>query len=220
MRTSTFLIAAALTLSTAACDDPADAVPAAETAPPVVDETEPSPPAEPAPAQNTGPLAIDAARSTVGFTGSKVTGSHTGSFGEFTGAITYRSAIESSSVEITIQMASVTTDSERLTGHLKADDFFGVETFPTATFRSSEIVSAPSSESGTTHNVTGSLTLHGQSKDIRFPATITANDQEVTAQAEFSINRKDFGIEYAGMPDDLIRDAVVIRFNVVAPRAQ
>ena len=41
---------------------------------------------------------------------------------------------------------------------------------------------------------------------------------EVSAKAEFGINRKDFGIVYAGMADDLIRDDVLIKFDVKAKR--
>ena len=40
--------------------------------------------------------------------------------------------------------------------------------------------------------------------------------RQVTAQAEFSIMRFDFGIKYAGPADNLIRDEVVIKFDVTA----
>jgi hypothetical protein len=44
------------------------------------------------------------------------------------------------------------------------------------------------------------------------------SDAEVKAMSEFSINRKDFGIVYPGMPDDLIRDLVVIKLSLALPR--
>jgi len=43
-------------------------------------------------------------------------------------------------------------------------------------------------------------------------------DADVAVESEFSINRKDFGIVYAGKADDLIRDDVVIRLNLKSPR--
>ena len=59
--------------------------------------------------------------------------------------------------------------------------------------------------------MTGNFDLHGQSKSISFPATIEVTADKATMNAEFAINRKDFGIVYAGKSDDLIRDATKIR---------
>jgi len=55
-------------------------------------------------------------------------------------------------------------------------------------------------------------------KSISFPATIQVSPDSVSANAEFSINRKDFGINYPGKADDLIRDGVVIKLTIKAPR--
>jgi polyisoprenoid-binding protein YceI len=155
--------------------------------------------------------------STVGFIGSKVTASHEGSFGDFTGTIELRDPVETSTVSVTIQTASLVADSDRLTGHLKSDDFFSVEAFPTATFQTTGI--AANAEAPYTHTLTGPLTMRGVARDISFPATIAVTDTQVTATAEFSINRSDWGITYTGMADDLIREGVVIRFSIVAPRS-
>ena len=67
--------------------------------------------------------------------------------------------------------------------------------------------------------VTGNLDLHGVTKSISFPASISVGEQEITATAEFSINRFDFGIVYPGMTDDLIREEVVISFDLKATPA-
>ena len=114
-------------------------------------------------------------------------------------------------------MASVQADAARLTNHLKSPDFFDVERFPTATFRSTSI--AAGAEGEATHRVTGTLHLHGQSRQITFPATIELSEQQVRARARFAIQRQQFGIVYPGRPDDLIRDDVVIHFDVRAPRS-
>ena len=109
---------------------------------------------------------------------------------------------------------SLWSDNDKLTGHLKSPDFFDVEKFPTATFTSTSIVAAADG-----FTVTGNLDLHGMQKSITFPAQIEAGAETVTAKAEFSIMRFDFGIVYPGMPDDLIRDEVVVTFDVVATPA-
>jgi polyisoprenoid-binding protein YceI len=53
-------------------------------------------------------------------------------------------------------------------------------------------------------------------KSITFPAKIQVGDEAATVQAEFAINRKDFGINYPGKPNDLIRDNVVIKLDLKA----
>ena len=55
-------------------------------------------------------------------------------------------------------------------------------------------------------------------KTISFPATIKVAADAVTGTAEFVINRKDFGIIYPGKPDDLIRDDVLLKLSLKAPR--
>ncbi len=148
---------------------------------------------------------------TIGFVGSKVTGSHEGGFEAFEGTATVVDGqIVGSKVELTIDTTSLWADSERLTGHLKSADFFEVETYPTSSFASSSIAAQ---EDGT-YLVTGALDLHGVEKEISFPASIELTAEGFQAKAEFSINRFDFGIEYPGKKDDLIREEVLIRFDL------
>jgi len=188
-----------------ACANPADNVPSAE----VAEATEPPATTDTAPA---GRLFRVEPGSTVGFIGSKITGSHEGGFHGFDGEIALVDGDPAkSSVRLEIDTTTLWADNEKLTGHLKSPDFFDVETFPTATFTSTSIVPA---EDG--YTVTGNLDLHGVTKSITFPARIEATPDEVTAKAEFSIMRFDFGIVYPGKPDDLIRDEVVVKFDVVA----
>jgi len=47
---------------------------------------------------------------------------------------------------------------------------------------------------------------------------VVLTDRDLKANSEFSINRKDFGLVYPGMPDDLIRDEVVIKLTISAPK--
>jgi polyisoprenoid-binding protein YceI len=147
--------------------------------------------------------------------GAKVTGKHDGGFKTFTGTVRVPDGkIESGSVTVDIDTESVFSDAEKLTGHLKSPDFFDTAKFPKARFTSTSI--KPGGEAGATHTVTGNLNLHGVTKSITFPAKIQQSDGEVTVKAEFGINRKDFGILYAGKADDLIKDDVLIKLDLHA----
>jgi polyisoprenoid-binding protein YceI len=153
--------------------------------------------------------------SKIAFVGSKVTGRHEGSFGAFAGNVTVVDGhVERSSVAVTIQTASVASDMDKLTKHLASADFFDVARFPSASFQSTSIRAG--GDGGASHTVTGNLTLHGVTKSITFPATIRVLVERVEADAELSINRKDFGIDYPGKADDLIRDEVLLRLTVRA----
>jgi len=154
--------------------------------------------------------------SKITFVASKVTGSHHGAFEKFSGGIDYAGQPEKSRVTITIDTASVTTDTPDLTKHLKTADFFDVAKFPQAKFESTEIRAG--GEKGATHTITGNLQLHGVTKSITFPATIVVSPGVITVDSTFSINRKDFGINYAGAADNLIRDEVVLTLNVRATK--
>lgn len=206
-----------LSVFLAACEDPAANKPRATT-------SEPSS-VKAANASDTGAvraakgeaLAVMPSNSSVLFTGSKVTGKHEGGFKVFTGTIDLvNGKPEESSVSVDIETPSVFADDEKLAGHLKSADFFDVEKFPKASFHSTKIT--PGTKPDSNYDVTGDLELHGKTKSITFPATITVADDSVTVLAGFSINRKDFGIVYAGKADDLIRDDVVIGLNLKTPR--
>lgn len=162
-------------------------------------------------------LPVSNENSRIEFIGSKVTGSEGGRFNKFSGAVNLVDASpEKSLVEIVIDMHSVVTDSGGLAEHLKSADFFDATKFPEASFVSTDI--KPGGDKGATHTVTGNLELHGVKKAITFPATIKIDDADATLDAEFAINRKDFGIVYAGRTNDLIRDEVLIKLHVRAPR--
>jgi polyisoprenoid-binding protein YceI len=200
----------ALAAASTACSNPA-----ADAAKAVTSEAT-SQPARPAAGAES--LAVTNENSRIEFVGSKVTGSEGGRFEKFSGTLhLLEAAPEKSRVEITIDMNSVVTDSKYLADHLKQADFFDAPKFPTSTFVSTEI--KPGGEKGATHTVTGNLDLHGVKKAITFPATIKVDAAAATLDAEFAINRKEFGITYAGKADDLIRDEVLLKLHVSAPRA-
>ena len=208
MKTQTKPVAVALPLVAllTACPNPADKAPKAK-----VGET-PAKPAKPATPAGSKTFKIDASKSKISFVGSKVTGKHEGGFKVFSGTIQVDpTKVSAAKVQVEIDMDSTWSDAEKLTGHLKAPDFFDVAKFPKSTFMLDKVESA-----GGKHNLTGTLELHGVKKSISFPATINVAADKVTANAEFSLNRKDFGISYPGKKDDLIRDDVLIKLDLVA----
>jgi polyisoprenoid-binding protein YceI len=191
-----------------ACNDPAADTSKAKTG-------EAAQVASPAAAQGQK-YSITPQNSKIEFIGSKVTGKQNGSFGEFSGQVDYTGNPETSHVHITLKTDSITTDAPDLTKHLKTADFFDVAKFPEATFVS--IAIKPGGENGASHTVTGNLTMHGVTKSITFPATINVTPEAATVESSFSINRKDFGINYAGAADNLIRDNVVLTLHVRATK--
>ncbi|HSP63428.1 MAG TPA: YceI family protein [Pyrinomonadaceae bacterium] len=204
---SIFILIAMLTYS---CANPAANKPKAT----VANAAPESGPAKPANAET---LVISPENSKVEFVAAKVTRSHNGSFKQFAGAIDLvNNKVEGSRVTIDIQTNSVLTDEPDLTKHLQTPDFFDVAKYPKATFTSTKIEAA--NAGGATHNVTGNFDLHGVRKSIAFPATITVAPDRVSVNAEFAINRQDFGLVYPGKADDLIRDGVAIKLTLKVPR--
>lgn len=208
MKTKLLLISIlAVAVVTFACADPA----ANKTKATVGNAAPESGAAKPANAET---LPITTENSKIDFVASKVTRSHNGSFQKFSGSIDLvNNKPEESRVNIDIEANSVMTDEPDLTKHLQTPDFFDVAKFPKANFTSTKIEPA-----GPNYNITGNFDLHGVKKAITFPATIQVAPDKVTVNAEFSINRKDWNLTYPGKADDLIRDGVVIKLSVNAPR--
>jgi polyisoprenoid-binding protein YceI len=159
------------------------------------------------------------------FTGSKVTGSHACQLTETKGTV---GLAGDDLANATLQFQANTTGlhcdpesrtewSPKLEKHLRDKDFFWSSQYPTASFDSSSI-EASAKKGEHTHDVKGQLTLRGVTKTITFPATITLSKEKVSGKAKFAINRKDFGIEYPGKVDDLIRDNVVLEVTLEGAR--
>lgn len=205
MKVITPALAAILAVTTAACGDVGDA-PEAKTGE-AVTVTE----------ATGGDYRIDTTRSKISWKASKVTRAHDGGFREFDGTVSV-SGDSVTGVRLTIRTPTIYSDEEKLTGHLKSEDFFQVEKHPTATFEADRF--EPTDSAGMTHLVTGNLTMLGTSKAVTFPAKISVAGNEVSADADFIINRKDWNILYTGAPDDLINDEVRIIFDITAVKGE
>ncbi len=122
-----------------------------------------------------------------------------GTFRTFSGALTYdEQDPTNSSVEATIDLASVDTREPTRDEHLRSADFFDVATFPTMTFRSKTFERV-----GEQFKVTGELSLHGVTKRVVLsvaPLSPESKDPfgtlKVGTSATTSISRKDFGLTW------------------------
>jgi len=122
-----------------------------------------------------------------------------GRFADFEGTINADPAKpEASSVTFTIKTASIDTSQPDRDKHLKSADFFDVEKYPEITFKSSKMTPAGKDK----YDVTGTLTMHGVSKEVTLPVTYlgTVKDPRGNERASFEIdtklNRKDFGMTW------------------------
>jgi polyisoprenoid-binding protein YceI len=151
--------------------------------------------------------------SKVGFTGYKVTGHHDGGFKTFTGYFTVKDGVPvGNDHKVVIDMKSIFTDTDKLTGHLQTADFFDVEKYPQSTFDVTEI----KKNADASYTVAGNFTIHGVTKNLTFPATVSKDGETVRIASKFKINRKEFGLVYPGKPDDLIKDDVDISLDLTA----
>jgi polyisoprenoid-binding protein YceI len=159
-------------------------------------------------AAQTQKVAIDTASSTLHAKAAKITATHDIVFEDWAGSLELAGdAIQG--VQVSVQIAGMKADQDKLTAHLQSPDFFDAARFPTASFQSSSVTPKAGPE-GATHVVTGTMSMHGVDKELSFPATL----EGARLRTEFVIDRQDFGIAYPGMPDDLIQDDVLLTLDL------
>ncbi|TVR99770.1 MAG: polyisoprenoid-binding protein [Rhodospirillales bacterium] len=138
-----------------------------------------------------------------------------GRFHEFDGGFTFDpDNPEASTLEVTIQTASVDMDHDGLNEHLRTDDFFDVANHPTMTFRSTDVEVTGEN----TGRITGDLTLLGVTRPVVMDVTFNkagphpVNDNFIAGfSGTASLSRSDFGMTYL-VP--AIGDTVDIRLSV------
>lgn len=123
-----------------------------------------------------------------------------GDFGKVHGiAIIDEQDLSRSSVEATIDAASINTRNEKRDEHLRNADFLDVEQYPTITFKSKKVEKVGEGK----FKVTGDLTLRGMTKEVVLdvegspvPVKDPFGKTKVGGQATTKINRADFGMTY------------------------
>jgi polyisoprenoid-binding protein YceI len=136
---------------------------------------------------------IDASKSSVAWIGKKVTGQHNGIINLKEGALVFKNN-KLKGGTFTVDMSSInTTDltgeyKGKLDGHLKADDFFGTDKYPT-----SKLVFKKIADKGNgVYFVTADLTIKDVKKAITFDMNVKGN----VATTTLKIDRTKYGIKY------------------------
>ena len=172
-----------------------------------------------------GTYTIDPTHSRVGFSARHAMVTKVrGAFNEVEGSATTGPNLEGAQVQVTMQAGSIDTRQADRDGHLKSADFFDVETYPTVTFRSTEVTAVDDD----TLRVTGDLTV----KDVTRPVTVdfeyagSAQDPFGNTRVGFegatSISRKDFGLTWNAALETggfLVSDKVNLEFEISAIKA-
>jgi len=162
-----------------------------------------------------GKKEIKTDKSSVTWKGYKVTGSHEGEISIKSGYLNFNEG-ELTGGEFTIDMTSiVNTDLEgeykgKLEGHLKSDDFFGVEEFPTAKLVFNKVKNTGKN----VYEVSGDLTIKDQTQPVTFNISINGN----TATADLKIDRTKFGVKYRSTSffEDLKDKAIYDEFDLTS----
>ncbi len=166
------------------------------------------------------PVAIDLdrAHSKVGFVAYTKIFDAVGKFSSFRASGTLDpDNLPASRIKITIDVATVDTDNGTRDDHLRTEDFFHVDKFPNATFESTGIKPTKKAD---IYNVTGPLTIHGVTKTVTVPVTITKVETKdgtvhTRAKGAFRVKRQAFGLKYeSGLLMPTIKDDVDITFDL------
>lgn len=122
-----------------------------------------------------------------------------GRFSDFEGAINFsETAPEQSSVRLEIRTESIDTSEAARDRHLRSDDFFAADQFPTISFASTRMVKTGDDR----FDVTGNLTMRGVTKEITLPVTFLGKAKDpwgherLAFEAEYALNRKDYGLNW------------------------
>lgn len=176
------------------------------------------------PAHATSTYSIDAAHSEVGFTVRHLLSNVRGSFNDFSGTIVRNAAEPArSSVEFTIQAASIDTRHGKRDEHLRSADFFDVANHPTITFKSKSVERVAEGQ----YEVTGDLTMRGVTKVVTLPVTFAGEMKDPWGNVKsgfttsIRLNRKDFGINWNQTLDSggfLLSDEVEVGISLQAKK--
>ncbi|MEL6393969.1 MAG: YceI family protein [Bacteroidota bacterium] len=172
---------------------------------------------------------VDIAASSIAWEGTKkIGGGHNGNISIADGTLAVVDGKINNGV-FTIDMATIiNTDLPEekqgmLVGHLSSEDFFEVETFPTAEFEIKNVTPA-SGRDDITHMITGNLTMKDSTRSVTIPALVEMTEEQISATTPaFVIDRTEWGIQYGSgllglAEDEIINDNIGLQITLVANR--
>lgn len=137
--------------------------------------------------------------SSIVWTGGKVTGSsHTGTVAMIDSDLEFKDNKLTGGYFVADMRSLESTDvsgnsKAKLDGHLKSDDFFGVENYPKAKFK---ITSVKSGSEKDTYQLTGHMTIKETTREISFPAKVKWEGKRAVATATLNIDRSEYDVRY------------------------
>ncbi|WP_224489837.1 YceI family protein [Robertkochia flava] len=136
---------------------------------------------------------VNTEESTVTWKGYKVTGSHEGTVDLVSGKLEFDGETLTGGNFVVDMSSIISTDlsgeyKQKLEGHLKSDDFFGVEKYPTATLEITDVKSSGKNA----YEVTGNLTVKDKTNPVTFTMSIYGNK----ATANLKIDRAEYDVRY------------------------
>jgi len=162
---------------------------------------------------------IDPVHSSINFSIRHFVGKVQGRFTQFTGTITVdRDNLENSSVEATIDVASVNTENDKRDAHLKTPDFFDAEKFSTIAFKSESWEKTGDD----TYDVTGDLTIKGIIKEIVLKVKLLGfgpgmNGAQLSGwEVSTTLNKADFGVNGPALLGKALGNDVAVTIDVEA----
>ena len=171
-------------------------------------------------------LKINVEKSAVNWIGKKVTGQHDGTIQLREGYLETDGDGNLTGGTFTMDMTTISNDDlsgdskEKLEGHLKSDDFFGVAAYPTSTF----VITKSVPQGSNRYKIVGDITIKGTTEEIQFPATIREEDDKIIATADIAIDRSKFDIRYGSgsffdnLGDKTIYDNFDLSVSIVADK--
>jgi polyisoprenoid-binding protein YceI len=148
-------------------------------------------------ASATDTYVVDRTHSEVGFRAKHMVGYVPGKFTDYEGTVALDPAnFENSFVDFTVKAASIDTGTPDRDKHLRSEDFFWVEKYPTLTFKSEKIRKTGKDQ----FDVTGTMTIRGVAKKITIPVEFNGfvkdpwGNEKIGFSSEFTVNRKDYGL--------------------------
>lgn len=144
----------------------------------------------------------------------------TGSFTKFDATMESAAAdFSDAKISFEADVNSISTNNADRDAHLKSDDFFSAEKFPTLSFKSTSF----KKNSGSEYTLTGDLTIRDVTKSVSFPVEYggTATDPYGQVKAGFEIagkfNRSEFGLTWSAITEAggiVVSDEVKLHLNV------
>ena len=173
-----------------------------------------------------GPIetfAVNVSASKVSWRGYKVTGQHYGAIALKNGSLQFQDG-KLTGGQFTVDMPTIQVQDmsgeygQKLEGHLKSDDFFGVAAFPTSTLTFKKVTF----KGDNLYDITAEMTIKGKTNQVQFQAKVLQAGNQILGEASLKIDRSKYDVRYGSptffgdMGDKAIYDEFDLTVNIVA----